>query len=97
MDSEPTPETLSSEPADSPRQDSPRSPLTARETEILRCLPTRLSINDISSLLNVSPNTVKTHLRRIYSKLGVRSRNEAILMGAKYHLISKQAELLVRH
>jgi LuxR family maltose regulon positive regulatory protein len=72
-------------------------PLTDREMEILQCLPTRLSTNEIGEVLHISPNTVKTHLRSIYSKLSARSRNEAILQGAKYRLISKDSEWLVRH
>jgi DNA-binding CsgD family transcriptional regulator len=98
MDTEPIlAETLSREPSGLSEPASPQSQLTQREIEILQCLPTRLSTNDIGEVLNVSPNTVKTHLRRIYSKLGVRSRNEAILVGANRRLISKQAEWLVRH
>jgi LuxR family maltose regulon positive regulatory protein len=65
--------------------------------EILQCLPTRLSTIEIGEVLHISPNTVKTHLRSIYSKLSARSRNEAILQGAKYRLISKDSEWLVRH
>ena len=72
-------------------------PLTDREMEILQCLPTRLSTIEIGEVLHISPNTVKTHLRSIYSKLSARSRNEAILQGAKYRLISKDSEWLVRH
>jgi LuxR family transcriptional regulator, maltose regulon positive regulatory protein len=37
-----------------------------------------LSIRDIASELFVSPNTLKTHVKAIYSKLGVSSRAEAI-------------------
>lgn len=72
-------------------------PLTGREMEVLQCLPTRLSTVEIGESLHISPNTVKTHLRSIYNKLGVKSRNEAILQGAKYHLVAEQAERLVRH
>ena len=79
------------EPLDLPK------PLTDREMEVLQCLPTRLSTVEIGESLNISANTVKTHLRSIYNKLGARSRNEAILQGAKYHLVGEQAERLVRH
>src|ERR1700722_13605173 len=52
-------------------------PLTERELNVLRYLPTRLSPTDIATRLPISPNTVKTHLKNIYHKLGARSRNEA--------------------
>jgi LuxR family transcriptional regulator, maltose regulon positive regulatory protein len=81
----------------SPERPILERPLTDREMEILQCLPTRLSTNEIGEVLHISPNTVKTHLRSIYSKLSARSRNEAILQGAKYRLISKDSEWLVRH
>jgi DNA-binding CsgD family transcriptional regulator len=60
--------------------------LTDREIEILERLPTRLSVSQIASLLGISPNTVKNHLRHIYIKLGVNSRNEAVRMGSEKHL-----------
>jgi DNA-binding CsgD family transcriptional regulator len=72
-------------------------PLTDREMEILQCLPTRMSTTEIAESLHISPNTVKTHLRSIYSKLGVRSRNEAILEGVRCSLIAKQSKWLVPH
>jgi LuxR family maltose regulon positive regulatory protein len=53
-------------------------PLTHRELEVLRLLPTSLSGPEIAVELVVSINTVKTHIKRIYSKLNVHSRYEAI-------------------
>ena len=52
-------------------------PLTERELDVLRFLPSRLTIREIASELYVSVNTLKFHLRMIYRKLGVRSRAEA--------------------
>ncbi|HTW14027.1 MAG TPA: LuxR C-terminal-related transcriptional regulator [Nocardioides sp.] len=52
--------------------------LTARERDVLRLLPTRLTVREIASELFVSRNTVKFHLRVIYQKLGVTSRGEAV-------------------
>jgi LuxR family maltose regulon positive regulatory protein len=53
-------------------------PLTSREREVLEMLVAVRSLNDIAAELVVSHNTVKTHARSIYRKLGVRSRREAI-------------------
>jgi len=52
--------------------------LTNRELEVLRLLPTHLTQQEIAAQLQVSHNTVKTHIQRIYSKLGARRKIEAI-------------------
>jgi LuxR family maltose regulon positive regulatory protein len=52
-------------------------PLTAAEQRILELLPTSTYL-EIAATLYISRNTVKTHLRSIYQKLGVGSRSEAI-------------------
>jgi len=52
--------------------------LTARERDVLRLLPTRLTLREIAGELFVSHNTLKFHLRVIYQKLGVNSRGEAV-------------------
>ena len=48
--------------------------LSDRELDVLRLLPSRLSLREIASELYVSPNTVKTHVRHVYEKLRVSSR-----------------------
>jgi LuxR family maltose regulon positive regulatory protein len=53
-------------------------PLSARERAILRYLPTMMSNQEIAGELFVSVNTVKTHLRHVYRKLGVAKRREAV-------------------
>lgn len=53
-------------------------PLTEREQVVLNLLRTSLSVSEIARELYLSANTVKTHKRAIYRKLGVRSRREAI-------------------
>ncbi|HEY0813865.1 MAG TPA: LuxR C-terminal-related transcriptional regulator [Pseudonocardia sp.] len=55
--------------------------LTARETAVLDLLPGPLSLEEIAAQLAVTTNTVKTHLAAIYTKLGVRSRREAVARG----------------
>jgi len=62
----------------SPHGEALAEPLTAREQRILGYLPTMLSNAEIGAETFVSLNTVKTHLRSIYRKLGVSSRAEAV-------------------
>ena len=52
--------------------------LTDRELEVLRYLPTHLSIREIARALYVSHNTVKSHAQHLYRKLGVDSREAAV-------------------
>ena len=52
--------------------------LTAAELRLLGYLPSHLSFRQIAERLFVSPNTVKTHARSIYRKLGVSSRGSAV-------------------
>ena len=64
-----------------PLQVSPGDALSERELEVLRMLPTGLSVKGLSDALYVSPNTVKTHLRNIFRKLDVTSREAAVVAG----------------
>ena len=52
--------------------------LTERESEILALLPTGMTNAEIAAHLYVSVNTVKTQLRALFAKLGVRNRVEAV-------------------
>jgi LuxR family maltose regulon positive regulatory protein len=52
-------------------------PLTNRERDVLRFLPSRLTLGEIADELYISVNTLKFHLKVIYRKLGVKSRAEA--------------------
>ena len=53
-------------------------PLSQSELRVLRYLPTHLSRQEIAGELYVSPNTVKTHMRHLYAKLGTHRRAEAV-------------------
>ena len=53
-------------------------PLTERELEVLRLLPTRLSSTEIAEQLYVSVHTVRSHIKSIYAKLNVHRRIDAI-------------------
>ncbi|RPJ49642.1 MAG: LuxR family transcriptional regulator, partial [Chloroflexi bacterium] len=61
--------------------------LTAREIEVLRLLAQDLSNPQIAEKLVVSRRTVDAHLRSIYDKLGVRSRDAAIHVAGENQLI----------
>jgi LuxR family maltose regulon positive regulatory protein len=62
-------------------------PLSVRETVVLRYLPTLLSNQEIAGELFVSVNTVKTHLKSIYRKLGVSDRREAVKLARELRLV----------
>ena len=62
-------------------------PLTDRELAILRLLPAPSSLRQLASELFVTPNTLKTHLRAIYRKLGAESREEAVIRARERGLI----------
>ena len=51
--------------------------LTGRESELLSLLPTGMTNRELAAKLYVSENTIKTQLRSLYSKLGVRNRAQA--------------------
>jgi len=53
-------------------------PLTERERELLGYLPCHLSQSEIASRMFISANTVKTHMKGLYRKLGASSRSEAV-------------------
>lgn len=63
------------------------APLTKRERNVLRLLPTLRSLDEIAEDLTVSPNTVKTHVRSIYAKLGVRRRRDAVTVAVEQGLV----------
>ncbi len=64
-----------------------RERLTPREYEILRYLAMGMSGNAIAEELKITPLTVRTHIRNLMSKLGVHSRLEAVVYGARHGLV----------
>ena len=62
------------------------APPTDAELRILKLLPTTGYVQ-IAATLYISHNTVKTHLRSIYQKLGVSSRSEAIERAVELRLL----------
>ncbi len=57
--------------------------LTIREREVLTRISAGLSNKEIASNLNISENTVKTYVYKIYKKINVPNRFQAILWGLK--------------
>ena len=62
--------------------------LTERETEVLRLLSTGQRGDSIAALLNISPNTVRTHIQNIIVKLGVHTRLEAVAFARRNGLLA---------
>lgn len=74
-------------PSRSPAPSQPQSPLTDRETELLRLTAKGLSFDTISELMGISPHTVVAHVRKIYRKLAVHSRGEAVYEATQLGLL----------
>ena len=67
---------------------APRRPaLTGRELEVLQHVAKGLTSKEIGHVLFISENTVKNHVRNILDKLGLHSRNEAVLYAIREQLI----------
>jgi DNA-binding NarL/FixJ family response regulator len=62
--------------------------LTDRETEVLRLLSTGQRGDAIARLLNISPNTVRTHIQNLIVKLGVHTRLEAVAFARRNGLLA---------
>ncbi len=66
-------------------------PLTGSEIRVLRYLPTNLSGPEIARELYVSTNTVKTHMHKLYAKLGTHRRAEAVERARALGLLAPSA------
>ncbi|GAA2900286.1 LuxR C-terminal-related transcriptional regulator [Pseudonocardia halophobica] len=63
--------------------------LSVREQAVLELLPSLESLEEIAADLTVSVNTLKTHVRSIYGKLGVGNRRDAVVVGYEHGLIHR--------
>ena len=70
-----------------PNQQGLIEPLSQRELEVLRLLATELSGPEIARELVVSLNTMRTHTKHIYGKLGVNSRRAAVRRARELELL----------
>jgi NarL family two-component system response regulator LiaR len=61
--------------------------ITRREMEVLELMAQGLSNQEIAAKLFVSENTVKTHLSRVFDKLGARRRTQAVQLGKEMGLL----------
>jgi DNA-binding NarL/FixJ family response regulator len=61
--------------------------LSPRETEVLTYIAKGFSFNEIAELLDMSAHTVTTHVKRIYQKLAVHSRGEAVYEATQMGLL----------
>jgi LuxR family maltose regulon positive regulatory protein len=64
-------------------------PLSERELDVLRLLSSDLDGPDIARELTVSLNTLRTHTKHIYAKLGVNNRRAAVRQAAELNLLSR--------
>ena len=76
-------------PDDAPPHEGLLQPLSARELDVLRLLGTDLDGREIAGRLFVSLNTVRTHTKNIYAKLGVNSRRAAVRRAEELNLTSR--------
>jgi LuxR family maltose regulon positive regulatory protein len=74
-------------PADTRPVGEQASALTASELSVLRLLNSHMTNQEIADAMFLSVNTVKTHLRAVYHKLGVCSRRQAVDRGRRLQLI----------
>jgi DNA-binding NarL/FixJ family response regulator len=65
----------------------PIEPLTRRELEVLRALTEGLSTPEVCDRLFIAPNTLRTHVQNIMSKLRVHSKLEAVAFALRHGLV----------
>ncbi len=69
------------------RRPAPEAVLTARETDVLRLVATGHSNKQVAVALGIGESTVKTHLLKVFEKLGVADRTRAVTLAMERGLI----------
>jgi two-component system, NarL family, response regulator DegU len=65
----------------------PNTPLSRRESEILQMVAYGATTKEVAHKLGISPHTVKTHLERIFEKLGANDRAQAVAIALRKGLV----------
>jgi DNA-binding NarL/FixJ family response regulator len=78
---------LADELSQSKERDRKVETLSAREVEVLQLLAFGHTNKDVADQLSISPDTVKTHLERIFEKLGASDRTAVVAAALRRHLI----------
>ena len=74
------------------RTDPVASPLTPREAEVLQHLAAGSSVAQVGKALFMSPSTVKTHIAKIYDKLGAHNRASAVMAAVRLGLVRQSGD-----
>lgn len=74
------------------RMQAPQVTLTPRETEILQLLGKGSSVAQIAGQLYISQSTAKTHMSKLYDKLGAANRTQAVMAAVRLGLLSTDAQ-----
>lgn len=67
--------------------DPPIQELSPRQREILESLTRGLTTNQIASTFDISPESVKTHVAKLFEKIGAANRSEAVAIALRKHLL----------
>jgi DNA-binding NarL/FixJ family response regulator len=70
-----------------PGSDTPEQALSPRESEVLGLIAKGFNFAEIARLLEVSPHTITAHVKKIYQKLAVHSRGEAVYEATRMGLL----------
>jgi DNA-binding NarL/FixJ family response regulator len=82
--------------AETPAARNGHSPLTSRETEILRLVASGLKNREIATSLGISEATAQVHVKNILAKLGFSSRSQVAAWLTEHRTLSEDTDTLLR-